>query len=65
MSDGGAPERKTIIVPGESHDDDLPEGLVRPQDIESTSRSCLAIIVILLLITLMICLFLLLQPFVN
>jgi hypothetical protein len=64
MSDQ-APEPKTIIVPGESYDDDLPEGLVRPADIESTSRSCLAIIIILLVIALMICLFLLLQPFVN
>jgi hypothetical protein len=64
MSDGGVPERKTIIVPGEPHDD-LPEGLVRPADIESTSRSCLAIIIILLVIALMICLFLLLQPFVD
>lgn len=59
------PERRTIIVPGEHHEIEEGEALVSPADIESTSRSCLAIIVILILIVLMICVFLLLQPFVN
>jgi hypothetical protein len=65
MSDPQSPERKTIIVPGTDRDDEHGEALVRSEDIESTSRSCLAIIIILLVIALMICVFLLLQPFVN
>lgn len=65
MSNGGHQEPKRIIVPGTPDSDDDGEVLVRSEDIESTSRSCLAIIVILLLIAVMICLFLLLQPFVN
>lgn len=64
MSEPRHDEPKTIIVPGERHDDDG-EVLVRAEDIESTSRSCLAIIIILVIIVLMICVFLLLQPFVN
>jgi hypothetical protein len=58
------PDPKRIIVPGTPGDDER-EVLVRPEDIESTSRSCLAVIVILLFIALMICVFLLLQPFVD
>ena len=52
-----------IIVPGpppaSSRDDD-PEfaGLVNPRDLGSASRSCLAIIVILLIIGLLLCVFL-------
>lgn len=65
MSEQRPPEPTRIVVPGTSHDDDAGEMLVRTEDIESTSRSCLAIIVILLLIALMICVFLLLQPIVN
>ena len=65
MSDPQRPEPKTIVVPGTEQDDEHGEALVRSEDIESTSRSCLAIIIILLIIALMICLFLLLQPFVN
>lgn len=64
MSEPRPPHPRTIVVPGERHDEEG-EALVSPADIESTSRSCLAIIVILLLIVLMICVFLLLQPFVN
>ncbi len=64
MSEQHSPEPRRIVVPGASHEDEG-EALVRPEDIESTSRSCLAIIVILILIVLMICVFLLLQPFVN
>lgn len=63
------PERRTIIVPGDQHNPthDVEEGeaLVRPEDIESTSRSCFAIIVILILIALMICAFLAVQPFLD
>jgi len=65
VSDQPTPERQTIIVPGAQHDDDHGEALVRSEDIESTSRSCLAIIVILLLIAVMICVFLAIQPFVD
>ena len=65
MSDQQPPEHRTIIVPGERHHPDEGEALVSPADIESTSRSCLAIIIITILIVLMICVFLLLQPFVN
>jgi hypothetical protein len=66
MSEHHEPRPGKIIVPGEPHRlDDEGEALVRPEDIESTSRSCLAIIIILILIVLMICVFLLVQPFVN
>jgi hypothetical protein len=65
MSQQQPPEPRTIIVPGTSHDDDQGEVLVRSEDIESTSRSCLAIIVILLIIALMICAFLAAQPFLD
>src|SRR5690606_6407465 len=45
----GEQEPKKIVVPGSGgYDDDDGEVLVRPEDIESTSRSCLAIIVILI-----------------
>lgn len=65
MSESRTPDPKTIIVPGADHDDDHGEALVRSEDIESTSRSCLAIIVILLLIAVMICAFLAVQPFLD
>lgn len=65
MSESRTPDPKTIIVPGSDHDDDHGEALVRSEDIESTSRSCLAIIVILLLIAVMICAFLAVQPFLD
>ena len=65
MSDQAPQDHRTIIVPGEHHEIEEGEALVRPEDIESTSRSCLAIIIILILIVLMICVFLLVQPFVN
>ena len=63
MSEPRDPEPRTIIVPGT--DDEPGEALVRSEDIESTSRSCLAIIVILLLIAVMICAFLAVQPFLD
>ena len=65
MSDQQPLEHRTIIVPGERHEFEEGDALVSPADIESTSRSCLAIIIILILIVLMICVFLLVQPFVN
>lgn len=56
----------TVVDPGAgSWQDGDEEVLVSPADIGSASRSCLAIIIILLIIALMICVFLLLQPFVN
>lgn len=64
MSDPQPPEQKTIVVPGADHDDQG-EVLVRSEDIESTSRSCLAIIIILLIIAVMICAFLAVQPFLD
>ena len=72
MSESHENERRVIKVPaptvvdpgsGSLYDDD--EGLVSPADIGSASRSCLAIIIVLFLIVLAICVFLLLQPFVN
>lgn len=56
-----------VIDPGSGDDrfDDIDEVLVSPQDIRSASRSCLAIIIISLLIVFLICLFLLLQPFID
>lgn len=50
-----------IIVPGSSNgapvDDDY-AGLVRPEDLGSASRSCFAIMVVLLVIALLACVFL-------
>lgn len=57
-----------VVNPGSSgfgSGEDQDEGLVSPADIGSASRSCLAIIIMLLIIALAICVFLLLQPFVN
>lgn len=65
MSEQPPQDHRRIIVPGDDHEFEEGEALVSPADIESTSRSCLAIIVILILIVLMICVFLLVQPFVN
>lgn len=68
MSDTGGDERRTIRIPDpeiiETRDDE-PEALVGPAEIGSASRSCLAIIIMLVIIALMICLFLVLQPFVR
>ena len=75
MSDSHDNQKRVIKIPspsvvnpgssGFSSDDDHDEGLVSPADIGSASRSCLAIIIMLLIIALAICVFLLLQPFVN
>jgi hypothetical protein len=70
MSESNEHERRVIKVPAPTvvdsgYDGDDGEGMVSPADIGSASRSCLAIIIILFLIALAICLFLLLQPFVN
>lgn len=65
MSDSRDPRPQVVRVPGGDGDHDVDEGLVSPADIGSASRSCLAIIIMLLVITLLVCLFLLLQPFVN
>lgn len=74
MSDSAENEKRvikvpapTVVDPGNStyHDTDDDGGLVSPADIGSASRSCLAIIILLLVIALMICVFLLLQPFVD
>lgn len=43
--------------------DDLPEALVSPADIGSASRSCLAIIIVLIGIVLLLCVFVLVQSF--
>jgi len=62
----GEQEPRKIVVPDTSgYDDDDGEVLVRPEDIESTSRSCLAIIIMLLIIAAMICAFLAVQPFLD
>jgi hypothetical protein len=51
-----------MSTPAPEHDD-LPEGLVSPADIGSASRSCLAIIIVLIGIVLLLCVFLLVQTF--
>ncbi len=59
------PERpRTIVVPGQParaervESGDEFDGLVNPRDLGSASRSCLAIIVILLVIAMLLCVFL-------
>jgi hypothetical protein len=60
--DPGTP--RTIIVPNRParieyiESDEEFEGLVNPSDLGSASRSCLAIIIILLVIGLLLCIFL-------
>ncbi|MGB3330600.1 MAG: hypothetical protein WBA46_16690 [Thermomicrobiales bacterium] len=56
------PTRRTIVV-GPPRDDDEAMPLVSSRDLGSASRSCLAIIVVLLFIALIICVFLAIQPF--
>jgi hypothetical protein len=66
MSDSPSPEQKPgkIVVPGRParieyiETDDEYEGLVNPSDLGSASRSCLAIIIILVIIGLLLCVFL-------
>ncbi len=74
MSDRNDNSRDVIRVPepdivdagaGEERFDDVDEVLVSPEDIGSASRSCLAIIIMLIVITLLICEFLLAQPFID
>lgn len=73
MSDSNEPTRRvikvpkpTVVDPGDSREPyDDEDVLVSPADIGSASRSCLAIIVILLIIMLMICAFLVAQPFLE
>lgn len=60
------PDRpKTLVVPGtargeyeELGEDDLAEELQRAQDLGAASRSCVAIIGVLLIMALLICIFL-------
>ncbi len=59
------PDRpEKIVVPGRPlrteyiETDEEFEGLVNPRDLGSASRSCLAIIIILLVIALLLCVFL-------
>lgn len=58
------PVQRTIVV-GPPRDDDEPVAppLVSTGDLGSASRSCLAIIIVLLLIALMLCVFLTVQTF--
>jgi hypothetical protein len=56
-----------VVDPGSrgpqgSSDDDV---LVSPADIGSASRSCLAILVVLLIIALLLCVFIVVQPFID
>lgn len=41
------------------------EGLIRPEDIRSTSRSCLAILVISAMIVLLLCVFFVVQTWIR
>jgi len=64
MSDNDPRRSGKFVVPGpplrtgDIGTDDEFEGLVNPRDLGSASRSCLAIIVILLVIALLLCVFL-------
>ncbi len=57
--------RRVIRVPepNRDHIDDLDEGLVNPRDLGSASRSCLAIIIALVVILLLLCVFFTVQTF--
>ena len=73
MSDQDEQARRTIRVPGETParrrredgERDPEDLLVAPADLGSASRSCLAILIILLIIALLLCVFLVVQPMVN
>lgn len=56
MSDSNAPQ---MI------DQDSPEALIKPEDIRSTSRSCLAIILIMAVIVVMLCVFVVVQTWIR
>lgn len=66
MNDASPPEQTLgkIVVPGRParleymESDEEFEGLVNPSDLGSASRSCLAIIIILVIIGLLVCVFL-------
>lgn len=68
MTDRDDDARRVIKVPRptngrrEMGDD---EQLVAPADLGSASRSCLAILIVLLIIGLLICAFLVLQPILD
>ena len=47
------------------HEPEEVESLIAPEDIRSTSRSCLAIILVMVAIVLMLCVFLVVQTWVN
>lgn len=57
--------RRVIRVPdpGRDRPGDPDEGLVNPRDLGSASRSCLAIIIVMLAILLLLCVFLTVQTF--
>ncbi len=70
MSDQDDTTRRVIKVPGRTNGQHSPSTdpddlLVAPADLGSASRSCLAIILILLVIALLLCVFILVQPFLN
>ncbi len=64
MSEQGPDEPTKIVVPGRPlrteyiETDEEFEGLVNPADLGSASRSCLAIIIVLIVIGLLVCVFL-------
>ena len=64
MSDREPDQPKKLVVPGRPlrteyiETDEEFEGLVNPQDLGSASRSCLAIIIVLIVIALLVCVFL-------
>lgn len=41
------------------------EGLIRPEDIRSTSRSCLAIILVMVFIIVLLCIFVVVQTWIR
>jgi len=56
-------ERRVVRVPdpGRARASAFDEGLVNPRDLGSASRSCLAIIIVMLAILLLLCVFLTVQ----
>lgn len=51
--------------PDEQPQIDEVEGLIRPEDIRSTSRSCMAIILVGIAIILLLCVFVVVQTWVR
>lgn len=51
--------------PTPQHEHEELEGLIRPEDIRSTSRSCMAIILVGIGIVLLLCVFIVVQTWIR